>query len=150
MTIPMRHPHMASKPQILIKRIYQHDIEKIWTALTSKEALSSWLMETTDFELAEGQSFQFRTRPRRNFDGIVNCQVLEFEAPHFISFSWQANQMPQPTFVQWKLTAIGEGKTMFTLSHTGFKGFDGWITRQILSFGWKNLLKKNLSTHLDT
>ncbi|MEM7367038.1 MAG: SRPBCC domain-containing protein [Bacteroidota bacterium] len=146
----MRTHTTASKPQILIKRIYQHDIQKIWTALTTKEALSSWLMETVDFELKEGHTFQFKTTPRRNFDGIVNCEVLSFDAPHLLSISWRANKMPHPTFVLWELKRIGEGQTMFTLSHTGFEGFNGWITRRILSFGWKKLLKRNLSTYLDT
>ena len=138
----------TNEPQIKIRRKYNHPIDKVWHGITSKEALSSWLMETTDFEPIPGNTFQFTTAPRGRFDGIVSCKVLQVEQPHFIQYSWKATEMPQPTVVTWELTKLDPSTTLLTLSHDGFVGINGWVTRMILGFGWKGLLKKKLNQYL--
>lgn len=138
----------TTKPQIHIKKVYKHPIEKIWKALTTKEALTEWLMQAEDFALESGKTFQFRDKPQGGWDGIVNCQVLEFNQPNFLAYSWQANGMKHPTIVQWELRKISDNETSLTLSHSGFEGLGGWFTRQILHFGWKGMLNKKLAKHL--
>ena len=137
-----------SKPQIHIKRKYKHAIDKVWSALTTKEALSSWLMDTDDFELTLGSEFNLKTTPRGKFDGVLRCSILKIEEPTAISYSWQSNGMTTPTIVTWELKDIGNEETLLSLSHDGFVGFDGWMTKTMLSFGWKKLLKKRLEKHL--
>lgn len=136
------------KQQIEIKRVYKYPIQAVWSALTEKEALSDWLMETTDFELKPGHSFQLKTKPQGNFDGILNCKIISFEVPYSISYDWQSNGMKNPTQVHWLLKSIGENETLLQLSHNGFEGINGWFTQQILNFGWKKLLSKKLKQYL--
>lgn len=138
----------TTKPQIHIKKVYKHSISKVWTALTTKEALGEWLMKTEGFALETGKTFQFKDKPQGGWDGIVNCQILEFSQPNFIAYSWQANGMKNPTIVQWELKSIGEKETSLTLSHSGFEGLSGWFTRQILNFGWKGMLNKKFPKQL--
>ena len=137
-----------SKPQIVIKKSFNHPVEKVWYALTDAEALSTWLMETNGFSMNPGSKFQFKTTPRGKFDGIVDCEILEVDQPHMIQYSWKAKGMKQPTLVTWKLKPIHKSKTMLTLSHNGFVGMDGWLTKTMLNFGWKKLLHKKLRTYL--
>ena len=137
-----------AKPQILIKRNYNYNINRVWQALTDREALSTWLMPTADFELKIGQQFQFKTKPRGKFDGIVHCEILEYTAPHHIVYSWRSTDMKQPTIVEWELKSLNDSSTHVTLKHSGFAGFNGWVTKQILKFGWRNLLKKNLTEYI--
>lgn len=136
------------KPQILIKRTYAHNIQKIWEAITTKEALSEWLMETQDFSLQQDAKFQFRTKPQGNFDGIIDCQVLSIDPPNTFVYSWNNASFKKSTTVQWQLRALNDHETMLTLSHSGFEGFSGWITKQILRSGWKKLLSKKLLNYL--
>lgn len=138
----------TSKPQILIKRNYKHSIDKVWNALTTKEALSAWLMETDDFKLDLGAEFTLKTQPRGKFDGVLRCSIMKVDAPTSISYSWQSNGMSKPTIVSWELKDMGNQETFLTLSHDGFAGFDGWMTKMMLSFGWKRLLKKKLENYL--
>ena len=42
--------------------VYPHPPDRVWTALTSSEALAAWLMPN-DFEARAGHQFTFRTRP---------------------------------------------------------------------------------------
>lgn len=134
--------------QIEIKRKLKYTSNQVWNALSSKEALSDWLMETTDFALIEGHQFQFHTKPRGGFDGIVHCRILEFKEYEHLKFTWKASNWPQPTTVIWRLNSIGENETMLTLSHNGFVGVNGWFTQKMLGFGWKNLLGKKLENYL--
>ena len=136
------------KPQIQIKRIYKHNINKVWTALTTKEALAVWLMKSEDFELTIGKKFQFKDKPQGGWDGIVHCEILHFEQPNTLSYHWQANGMKNPTIVQWQLKQLGDHETLLTLSQSGFEGFGGWFAKQILTFGWKGMLRKKLTNHL--
>jgi len=140
----------TQKPQIQIKRVYSHSIDSVWKAITTKDALSEWLMPTMDFELSMGQSFQFKGKPQGNFDGIVNCEIIRIDEPNLIAYSWSAKGFKQPTIVTWELRSLAENKTSLTLSHSGFVGFNGWVTRQILNFGWKSLLGKKLPAFLTT
>lgn len=137
------------KPQIQIKRVYQYDIHTLWMALTSKEALSEWLMPTTNFELKEGHSFQFTAKPQGNFDGIVNCKIHSYSAPNTIVYSWSGGGMKTPTIVTWELKELTPTETSLTLSHSGFTGFSGWVTKQILNMGWKKILSKKLAFYLN-
>lgn len=142
------HTSTHTKPQILVKRNYNYNISKVWKALTDKNALSTWLMPTSDFELTVGQQFQFKTKPRGKFDGIVNCEILEYTSPTHIVYSWRSTDMKQATIVEWELKSLDDNKTHVTLKHSGFVGFNGWVTKQILKFGWRNLLKKNLTQYI--
>ncbi len=148
MTISVENTATNTKPQIHIKRVYQHPIDRVWNALTTKEALSAWLMETQDFELKRGHQFQLKTKPQGSFDGIVNCEITDFSQPNMLSYTWTATAFVQPTTVTWELKSLSETETLLTLSHTGFKGWNGWLTRQILTFGWKSLLRKKLQNYL--
>lgn len=139
---------VVTKPQIHIKRVYKHDIHKIWKALTTPEALAEWLMQTIGFKLETGHKFQFKDKPQGGWDGIVNCEILAINQPNSITYSWQASGMKNPTIVNWTLKQVADNETLLTLSHAGFEGFSGWFTRQVLTFGWKGMLKKKLSKHL--
>ena len=141
-------PATMSQPQISIKKKLNHPIDKVWRALTDKEALSEWLMETGGFELSPGYTFQFKTTPRGKFDGIVDCKIKSVDAPYHLQYSWRAKGMAQATIVTWSLRSIEDHATILTLTHDGFVGIDGWLTKTMLHFGWKRLLSKKLNNYL--
>jgi len=138
----------SKTPQILIKRKYKHPISKVWMALTTREALSKWLMETEDFTLELGAEFKLKTTPRGKFDGVLQCSILKIDKPHAISYSWQSNGMTNPTIVSWELKELDSSVTLLTLSHDGFEGMNGWLTKTMLAFGWRRILKKKLENYL--
>ncbi|MEM9545215.1 MAG: SRPBCC domain-containing protein [Bacteroidota bacterium] len=128
---------------ITLTKIYDYPVEKVWQALTDREALSEWLMPC-DFEPQIGHEFQFITKPSLGFDGIVNCKVLELDVNKILSYSWSGGSLKN-TIVTFKLTAL-ENQTRLDFEHSGFEGFiNSIIVRRILSSGWK---KKILSVQL--
>ena len=48
--------------------VYPHPVERVWRALTDREALAQWLMPG-DFEPVLGREFQFRAPPAPGWDG---------------------------------------------------------------------------------
>lgn len=136
-----------TKPQIQIKRIFQHSKSDVWKAISTQEALEQWLMEVENFELKIGHQFTLKTKPQGGFDGIIHCRILEFTPLEYLSYTWTSNALPE-TIVSFNLKALDNNKTMLTLSHDGFQGFSGWFTKQILNFGWKKLISKNLRNYL--
>jgi uncharacterized protein YndB with AHSA1/START domain len=135
--------------EIVLQKVYHQEIEQVWKALTTAESLAQWLMPN-DFKLEMNHRFQFRTKPQKPFfDGIVECEVVEINAPHALAYTWKGGAMKKPTLVRWQLKKVENG-TELTLSHSGFEGLGGYLLRFILGSGWKGLLQKTLLKYLET
>ena len=133
--------------RIEIEIFYPFAPELVWDALTNPEALGEWLMEN-NFQPRVGHKFQFRGKPQKGWDGIVDCEVLEIDRPKCLSYSWAGGKKHE-TVVTWTLSADADG-TRLKLAHTGFKGMGGFIlSKLILGPGWKKMLRKYVPVLLD-
>lgn len=116
---------------------FKSTIDKVWVALTDSNTLTKWMIfHQNDFKPIVGHKFQFRTEPNAWWDGIVNCEVLEVDEPHRLSYTWG-----EDTTVTWTLKQIDDGTTHVHLDHTGFnaeqeQAFNGAL------YGWKNMANK--------
>jgi uncharacterized protein YndB with AHSA1/START domain len=133
--------------EITIERIYQKPIEQVWAAISTSESLAVWLMPN-DFKLEKGHKFQFKAPKQVGFDGLINCEVLDFEVPKQLVYTWQGGPLKEPTTVSWVLQTIPEG-TKLTFTHGGFKGLGGFFVRLILGSGWQGLLKKKILNYMN-
>ncbi|MCY1060100.1 SRPBCC domain-containing protein [Nannocystis sp. SCPEA4] len=111
----------------------QHSPEKVWRALTDPELLAEWLLPVVGFKPESGAAFMFKTQAYPGWDGTVNCQVLEIEAPRKISYTWRVPFLD--TVVTFTLTPTARG-THLSLVQSGFKAeqkqeFGG------ARYGWK-------------
>ena len=125
---------------------YDHPIDKVWRALTDRDALSTWLMPT-DFEPEVGRRFQFTTEPAPGFDGIVDCEVLELDAPRLMRWSWRGG--PIDTEVLFRLEPEGERRTRLRFVQSGFAGAKASLVRAILSSGARRIYRELLPAYLD-
>jgi uncharacterized protein YndB with AHSA1/START domain len=112
-----------------------HSPAKVWRALTDPALLSQWLLAVVELELAPGAAFQFRTQPHPGWDGVVNCRILEIEAPKRLSYAWVVGEMELDTVVTFTLLPTPSG-TRLSLVQSGFKpeqkqNFGG------AKYGWK-------------
>jgi len=87
------------------------------------------------FRTEPGAAFTFKTRPYPGWDGIVNCRILESDAPHKLSYAWVVGDMALDTVVTFTLTPTASG-TRLSLVQSGFKpdqkqNFGG------ARYGWK-------------
>ncbi len=121
---------------------YPYPPERVWTALTTPEAIGDWLMET-DFKPVVGHRFQLRDPDARGWRGYVDGEVLEVDPPRKLAYTWVGDERIPQTVVTFTLTPSGEG-TRLTLDHTGFEGLRAYIVgRFLLGRGWrKHMLQR--------
>jgi uncharacterized protein YndB with AHSA1/START domain len=124
---------------------YPHPIEKVWRALTDRDAIAAWLMPNT-FVPERHARFQFRTKPAPGFSGIVDCEVLEIDPPNHLRYSWKGGGID--TILAFTLTRAGDG-TRMVLEHTGFRGVRPLLISLILGSGWKKVVFKSIPAYLE-
>ena len=112
-----------------------HSPEKVWRALTDPELLAQWLLPAFDLKLEPKAAFTLKTQPYPGWDGTVNCQFVEIDAPKKLSYTWVVGGMALDTVVTFTLTPTASG-THMTLVQSGFKpeqkqNFGG------ARYGWK-------------
>jgi uncharacterized protein YndB with AHSA1/START domain len=88
-----------------------------------------------DFKPIVGHKFQFRTEPSQWWDGIVNCEVLEVDEPHRLSYTWVGGS--ESTTVTWTLKQAADGTTHLHLDQTGFSGEEQAFNGAI--YGWQRM-----------
>jgi uncharacterized protein YndB with AHSA1/START domain len=125
--------------------VYPHPIEKVWRIVTDSDAIAEWLMPN-DFEPRVGHKFQFRTKPRPGFDGVVHCEVLEVAPPHRVAYTWRGGGID--TVVTITLSPRGND-TKLVLEHSGFSGARALFVSAMLAPGWKKILHTKIATLLE-
>jgi uncharacterized protein YndB with AHSA1/START domain len=129
--------------KIRIETYYPYSPEQVWAALTDSQALKQWLMDN-DFKPVKGHKFQFRAKPNKHWNGVVDGEVLEISQHRKLVYSWVGDAGRTSTTVSWSLEAA-EGGTRVYLEHSGFKGIGGFIlSKLILGPGWKKLTRRFL------
>jgi uncharacterized protein YndB with AHSA1/START domain len=115
-----------------------HTPTKVWRALTDPVLLAEWLLPVIGLELDPGAAFTFKAPPQPDWDGIVNCQLLEADPPARLSYTWVAGDID--TVVTFTLVPTTSG-TLLSIVHSGFKpdqkrNFNG------ARYGWKMMCGK--------
>jgi uncharacterized protein YndB with AHSA1/START domain len=97
-----------------------HRPEKVWRALTEPELLAEWLLPVVEGTVAPGASFTLKTQTFPDWDGRVDCRILEIEPPRKLSYAWAVGVMGLDTVVTFTLTPTPSG-TRLSLVQSGFK-----------------------------
>jgi uncharacterized protein YndB with AHSA1/START domain len=103
------------KLDVAFEEMLPHPIEMVWAEITDKSAISTWLMATDDFEPAVG--CRFRMKPLST-EGLVDAEVLEFETPRRMVWSWSVDDRNPPSKVTFMLARDG-ARTRLRLRHVG-------------------------------
>lgn len=123
-----------------------HPPTKVWRTLTEPELLAQWVM-ANDLLPVVGHNFTFRMEPSPWWDGIVQCEVLEVEAPRRLRYTWNSGPAATPlnTVVTWTLTPMPNGGTSLLLEQTGFTpghAYEG------AKNGWREKIERQLTAVL--
>ena len=105
------------KLNIALEKVYPHPIDKVWAAVTDRDALAAWLMDN-DFEPQVGKRFTLRGQAVAGWRGWAECQVLELDPPRRMVWAWWASDEHLETRLVIELEPAGQG-TRLTLVHSG-------------------------------
>ncbi|HVW77914.1 MAG TPA: SRPBCC domain-containing protein [Alloacidobacterium sp.] len=119
---------------LVIERVFQHPLQKLWRALTESPLLAQWMMNN-DFEPVVGRKFQFRADPMPNWNGIVDCEVLIVEPLQRLSYNWGVGDGELHWVVNWTLRPV-EGGTHVRMEQSGFLP-DQQTAYQGAKYGWQ-------------
>ena len=114
-----------------------HHPVTVWRVLTTANLIERWLMPN-DFALVVGHKFHFRRAPMGDWNGVVDCEVLEVEIARRLAYSWKGgfgNIADLDTVVTWTLTPVDSG-TRLTMVHSGFRLPLNATAFEAMSPGW--------------
>ena len=113
----------------------------VWRYFSDANLLAAWLMRN-NFSGVVGQEFQFFAQSSTDWNGQLNCKLLEYDPPNRIVFTWDANNIAAETIVTIELSDLGE-QTGVRLIHANFENAKGDVDRLLESHdaGWLDHLK---------
>lgn len=125
----------ASTKTLVIEREMPYPPEKIWRALTEGQLIEEWLMKN-DFKPVVGHRFTFRATPVPNWNGVIDCEVLEVVPNARLSYGWGA--LGLESVVAWTLTPTENG-THLRMEHSGFPSEEG-ANYKGAKYGWQKFI----------
>lgn len=126
---------------LVMERELPHPAEKVWRALTQSALMADWLLPN-DFAAEQGRHFQLRTQPMPQWNGIVDCQVLEMQPHQRLSYSWNVGDDGAGalrTVVTFTLTPTASGVRL-RMEQSGFRE-DQQRNLHGAKYGWTGFLE---------
>src|SRR5664279_1549089 len=120
---------------LVIEKEMPHPPEKIWRALTEGSLIKEWLMDN-DFQPVVGHTFNFRSTPVPNWNGVIDSEVLVVEPNRKLSYSW--GTLGQGSVVMWTLTRTDAG-THVRMEQSGFRD-DQDAAYKGATYGWRKFI----------
>ena len=127
---------------VVLEVVYPHPPERVWRALTDRDALAEWLLPN-NFEPRRGHRFQFWSPPRPGSPGVIECEVVELDEPRRLSYTWQSDLDKAPTLVTWTLEPTKRG-TRVRLEHELRTGLYALALGAMPAIDWDRVLQVQL------
>lgn len=129
-------------------------IEQVWAAWTTDEGIRSWLVDDSHIDLRVGGPYEwyFLTEAERGMQGSEGCQVIGFQAPTLLTFTWNApphllEAGAQRTVVLLRLRAVSPTTTRVELSELGWGDGGQWdLAYDYFAAAWGRVLAR-LAAH---
>jgi uncharacterized protein YndB with AHSA1/START domain len=133
---------VSADRSIVVERLMPHPAARIWRALTMPELVREWLMEN-DIAAEVGHRFTFRATPVPGWSGVVNCEIIEADAPRRLVYRWgngSESDSGLRTIVTWTLTPQ-DGGTLVRMEQSGFRPEDEGGYRA-MGGGWPRIVER--------
>jgi uncharacterized protein YndB with AHSA1/START domain len=108
-------------------------VEDVWWAWTTDAGIRSWLLDDSHIELAVGGTYEwyFLDDAEPGQRGSEGCQVVGYQAPTMLTFTWNApphleEARDQRTIVLLRLRPIEEHRTRVELTQLGWGDGGQW------------------------
>lgn len=99
---------------IILERVYNHRIEKVWDAITNPEKMTMWFTDVEwDFRPGGEITFIFQDEERTRMHG----KIKTINPPRLLEYEWH-NEVPPHEFARWELFEEGTEKTKLVLTYS--------------------------------
>lgn len=132
-------------PDICKTVILNAPVTRVWEAVSTAQGIAGWWLPNT-LEPIVGHEFVLNAGPY----GDSPCTVTEVEPFKRIGFDWD-----QDWHLTFELADLGDGRTAFTLTHSGFAedkrtafGQPHSVVRRIMDGGWERHVMERLAGYV--
>lgn len=134
---------------LVVERILNAPIERVWKALTIREEMVPWFFELKEFQAEVGFKFEFYGEK----DGVKyahQCRVTEVIPQKKLSYTWRYEGHSGDTLVTIELFPEGN-KTKLTLTHSGLESLPPLpdFTRTNFNAGWHHIIGMSLNSFVE-
>jgi len=139
---------MKSKP-IIIERVYNAPISKVWKAITDKNEMKQWYFDIAEFKPEVGFKFQFiGCNEEKEF--LHLCEITEVVTEQKLTYSWRYNGFEGNSFVTFELFEEGKN-TRLKLTHRGLESFPNKpdFAKSNFNQGWDQIINTSLKAYLE-
>jgi uncharacterized protein YndB with AHSA1/START domain len=139
---------MPATQAIVVDEVFPHAPETLWRTLTNGDLIARWMMKPTGFAPVEGTRFTFKTTPAGEWDGTIQCKVLEVVPNARFAYSWSGGHAGNEgygsrldTVVTFLLSRVEAG-TRLRLVHSGFVMPVNETAFRNMSEGWRTIVTR--------
>lgn len=139
------------KQPIIVERIFNAPIEKVWKAITDKDEMKKWYFDLSEFKPEKGFKFEF-TGGDENKQYLHLCEVKEVVSNQKLSYSWRYDGIEGNSLVTFEIFEQGD-KTLLRLTHEGVETFitdDPNFARESFEKGWNHIINISLKNYLES
>ena len=137
-------------PPLVVERVFNAPIEKVWKAITEKEEMKQWYFDLAEFKAEVGFEFRFYGGPPEK-QYLHLCKVTEVVPGNKLTYSWRYDGYEGNSFVTFELFAEGK-TTRVKLTHAGLETFpkeNPDFARNNFAEGWTDLIGRSLKSYLE-
>ena len=81
---------LGDTQEIVVDEVFPHAPETIWATLVRPELMARWLrMTPVGFEPVVGNRFTYQTSAAGEWDGTIQCAVIEVVPNRRLAYSWK-------------------------------------------------------------
>ena len=140
---------MKGQP-FVIERTYNASTEKVWNAITTKEAMKQWYFDLAEFKAEVGFEFEFDGgSPEKTYRHL--CKVTEVIPGKKLTYSWRYDGYEGNSYVTWELFPEGDS-TRLRLTHTGLETFpqnNPDFAKESFMAGWTEIIGESLKKFVE-
>ena len=134
---------------IVVEEVFPHPPEVVWKALTTPALMSRWFkMTASGFEPLVGNRFTYKTDPAGDWDGTIDCEVIEVTPNERFAYSWKGGNERNTgygsllnTLVTFTLQRV-DGGTRLRMVHSGFDRPRNDTAYGNMSGGWPEVIRR--------
>ena len=137
---------------LIIEKIYDAPIEKVWKAITDKQQMKEWYFDIPDFKPELHHEFSFLAGPEgRQYRHL--CRIVEINPVTRLAYSWRYEGVPGDSLVTFELSEPSPKQTKLTLTHTGLDSFPNEqpdFATDSFKEGWTFIVHSSLASFVET
>lgn len=141
-----------SRKIVVIERIYEAPMKRVWEALTDKNQMKHWYFKVDDFKAEVGFEFQFYAE-RSGKTYLHKCRVVEANPITKVAYTWSYDGYVGQSLVTFELFSEDKDNTRLKLTHSDLDTFskeNPEFSQERFKEGWENILGQSLRNFVET